>query len=532
MRAGSGMSVGLWTVQLAAVGERELELDRRHRRHQVDVVLALQALAHDVHVQQAEEAAAEAEAERVGVLGLPEQRGVVERQLLERVAQLLELVGLDREQAAEHHRLDLAVAGQRLAGRVRARGQRVADGQAPDVLDAGDQVADLAGGELVGGRHRGREEADVVDVGLRAGHHRADRLALREGAVDHADVGDHAAVLVVLGVEDQRARRRVGVAVRAAGRARRAPRAPRRRPRRSWRRCAGPRRVLADQVGDLLRHALGLGAGQVDLVQARDQLEPGVDGQVGVRDGLGLDALGRVDDQQRALAGGERARDLVGEVDVAGRVDQLQLVGLAVLRGEEDAHRLGLDRDPALALEVHRVQQLRAHRARVDGVGRLEDAVGQRRLPMVDMGDDREVPDVGLVRHGARRGYDAVLPSLRWMIPAIWRASGMRSAIHRGDVDDARHRERDRDAHELGDQRLAEGRVERLPAEVGDDAEHRRRDQHQRDAAQRPADLEAVQLEPQALGLPERHRGARHRGADDDAGDPERLVERELTRRR
>ena len=186
--------------------------------------------------------------------------------------------------------------------------------------------------------------------------------------------------------------------------------------------------LLADQVGDLLGHALGLGAGQVDLVQARDQLEPGVDGEVGVGDGLRLDALRGVDDQQRALAGGERARDLVGEVDVARRVDQLQLVGLAVLRVEEDAHRLGLDRDPALALEVHRVEHLRAHRARVDRVRGLEDAVGQRRLPMVDMGDDREVPDVGLVRHGARTGYEALLPSLRCTIPAIWRASGMRSA--------------------------------------------------------------------------------------------------------
>ena len=88
MRAGSGMSVGLWTGELAAVGERDLELDRRHRRHQLEVVLALQALAHDVHVQQAEEAAAEAEAERVGGLRLPGQRRVVERQLLERVAQL------------------------------------------------------------------------------------------------------------------------------------------------------------------------------------------------------------------------------------------------------------------------------------------------------------------------------------------------------------------------------------------------------------------------------------------------------------
>jgi hypothetical protein len=87
---------------------------------------------------------------------------------------------------------------------------------------------------------------------------------------------------------------------------------------------------------------------------------------------------------------------------VAGRVDQLQLVGLAVGRREEDAHRLCLDRDPALALEVHRVEQLRAHLARRDRVRQLEDAVGQRRLAVVDVGDDREVADVLLV-HGPER---------------------------------------------------------------------------------------------------------------------------------
>ena len=45
-----------------AVGQRHLVLDARHRRQQLEVVLALEALAHDVHVQQPEEAAAEAEA--------------------------------------------------------------------------------------------------------------------------------------------------------------------------------------------------------------------------------------------------------------------------------------------------------------------------------------------------------------------------------------------------------------------------------------------------------------------------------------
>ena len=152
---------------------------------------------------------------------------------------------------------------------------------------------------------------------------------------------------------------------------------------------------------DFARHALGLGARQVDLVQARDQLEARLDREVGVGDRLRLDPLRGVDDQQRPLAGGQRARDLVGEVDVPGRVDQVQLVGLAVARGEEHAHRLRLDRDAALALEVHRVEQLRAHLARGDRVRQLEDAVGQRRLAVVDVGDDREVADVRLV-HGPR----------------------------------------------------------------------------------------------------------------------------------
>ena len=89
---------------------------------------------------------------------------------------------------------------------------------------------------------------------------------------------------------------------------------------------AGP--VEADDLLDLSARFLGLGARQVDLVDDRNDLEVVLDRQVGVGQRLRLDALRRVDQQQRALAGGQRARDLVREVDVAGRVDQVQDVGL------------------------------------------------------------------------------------------------------------------------------------------------------------------------------------------------------------
>ncbi len=69
--------------------------------------------------------------------------------------------------------------------------------------------------------------------------------------------------------------------------------------------------ALDDQeVLDLALHALGIGRRQIDLVDDRDDREVVLEREVVVRERLRLDALRRVDDEQRALARGERARDL------------------------------------------------------------------------------------------------------------------------------------------------------------------------------------------------------------------------------
>ena len=86
-----------------------------------------------------------------------------------------------------------------------------------------------------------------------------------------------------------------------------------------------------ERLLDLVAHALGVGGGQVDLVDDRDDLEVRVHRQQRVGDRLRLDALRGVDDEQHALARLQRARDLVGEVDVARRVDEVQRVRLAVV---------------------------------------------------------------------------------------------------------------------------------------------------------------------------------------------------------
>ena len=102
-----------------AVGRRHPVQHARRRRHQVHVELALEPLLDDLHVQQAEEPAAEPEAERDRRLRLVEERRVVQPQLLERVAQLGILVALDRIEPGEHHRLQRLEAGKRLERRAR-----------------------------------------------------------------------------------------------------------------------------------------------------------------------------------------------------------------------------------------------------------------------------------------------------------------------------------------------------------------------------------------------------------------------------
>ncbi len=157
-----------------------------------------------------------------------------------------------------------------------------------------------------------------------------------------------------------------------------------------------PHRVLgldADDLLDLLDHLGRVGRRQVDLVQYRHHLEPLLDGRVAVGDALRLYALRGIHHQQRALAGRERARDLVGKIHVARRVDHVQLVGLAVARLVAQRDALRLDRDAALALQRHGVEHLGLHLAVLQAAAGLDEAVRQRRLAVVDVRDDREIAD-------------------------------------------------------------------------------------------------------------------------------------------
>src|SRR3569623_1232000 len=73
-------------------------------------------------------------------------------------------------------------------------------------------------------------------------------------------------------------------------------------------------------------------------------------------------------------------------------IDQIQLVFLAVLRLVVHRYGVGLDRNAPLPLEVHRIEQLVLHLTRRDRSRAMQQPVAQGGLPMIDMGDDAEIP--------------------------------------------------------------------------------------------------------------------------------------------
>ena len=152
--------------------------------------------------------------------------------------------------------------------------------------------------------------------------------------------------------------------------------------------------INADNVFDFLLHAFGVGGGQVDFVQNGHDFHAQINRGIAVRHGLRFHALRRVNDQQRAFAGGKRTGNFVREVDVSRRVNQVELIHLPVACFVVERGGLRFDGDAALFFDVHGVEHLRTHFAQIQTAAVLDEAVGKRRFAVVDVGNDGEVSDI------------------------------------------------------------------------------------------------------------------------------------------
>ena len=145
-------------------------------------------------------------------------------------------------------------------------------------------------------------------------------------------------------------------------------------------------RGLGDHLGDP-------GVGAVHLVDDDDHRQLGGQRLAQHEAGLRQGALGGVDEQDDAVDHRQAALHLAAEVRVAGRVDDVDVVGLVPALGRPfDAGRLGQDGDPAFLFEIVRIHRALFHALIVaEGAGLAEQLVDKRGLAMIDVGDDRHV---------------------------------------------------------------------------------------------------------------------------------------------
>ena len=148
-------------------------------------------------------------------------------------------------------------------------------------------------------------------------------------------------------------------------------------------------RFGAEPVDHRLNRVEEVGAGAVHLVDVGDARHAVLVGLAPDRLRLGLDPGDGVEDRDRAVKDAQAALDLDREVDVAGRVDDVDpvLVPLAGGRGRGD-------RDPPFLLLLHPVHHRGALVDLADFVGAtgvVEDALGRRRLAGVDVRHDPDV---------------------------------------------------------------------------------------------------------------------------------------------
>jgi hypothetical protein len=271
---------------------------------------------------------------------------------------------------------------------------RVADLGLLEVLDVGDDEPHFARPQGLHLLRVGAEGSDLLDLeGVPRGHE-DDFLPGPEGPVEHADEDDHSLIIVEPRIDDEP----LGRAFRVALGGRDVPDHPLQDllDAHSLLGACGDHvlRVQPDHVLDLPLHPVRLRVRQVDLVQDQEDFQVLFQRHVDVRQRLGLHPLRGVHDQDRSLAGAQAAGDLIGEIDVARRIDQVEDVFLPVPGGIAHADGLRLDGDPPLALDVHLVEELVHLLALRERPRSLHQAVGQRGFSVVDVGDDGKVADV------------------------------------------------------------------------------------------------------------------------------------------
>ncbi len=117
----------------------------------------------------------------------------------------------------------------------------------------------------------------------------------------------------------------------------------------------------SNHILDLLHHPIRIRAGKINLINHREYIQIMIQGHIHIRQGLGLDPLGSIHYQHGSIAGSQRPGYLIVKIHMAWGVNQVKNILLAAFGRIHGAHRLSLDGNAPLPLNIHIVQYLILH---------------------------------------------------------------------------------------------------------------------------------------------------------------------------
>ena len=361
--------------------------------HQIQIVLPFQTFLDDLQVQKAQEAAAESKAQRNRGLRLKLQSRVIELQLFQCIPKIRIFCPVRRIHTAVHHGVHFFISRKRLlTGTLRIR-HGISHPGILYIFQAGGDISHHTGAQfLARDKLPCAEIPDLHHFRLCPGSHHQDLRPFADLSFLDPAEHDHAPIGIIHGIKDQRLQRCLRIAF---GR--------RDLPDDLFQDvihiqpglCGDQGRLLGvntDHVLDLLLDPLRLRAGQIDLIDHGHDIQVMIQRQVDICQGLGLHSLGRVHHQDRPVAGCQAPGNLVVKIHMPRRIDQIENVFFSVSCLVDRAHRLGLDGDAPLPLQIHVVQHLGLHLPAGQKPGLLDDPVRQCGFPMVYMGNNTKIP--------------------------------------------------------------------------------------------------------------------------------------------
>ena len=321
-------------------------------------------------------------------LGLVTNTCVIESKFFETLAQVFKIVTINWVQTAKHHRLWIAVTRESLKRWRQSSCDCFTTSSLRDVFDARDEIAHFTWTKFCHGSWYWTAHADLECLMNIASLHKLHARTCVHAAMHDPNTRHHSSVLIVLRIKNKRLQRSVRIAhwcwntrdngvkkfgYTIAGLGRNAQYFFSRNSQNSF---------------DLHCISIRVSRRKIDLVEHSDNLKIVFKSQITVGERLCFNALGCINNKDDAFACRERTAHLVAKVHMPWCVDEVQDMPIPV-----NANILGLNGDAAFALKVHRVKVLLAHFTSIHRSGEFKDSVGEGRFAVVDVGNNREIPN-------------------------------------------------------------------------------------------------------------------------------------------